>query len=54
MFKEKVVIFSCREILSFPLVGNLSSLRDIGNNRKKDSGQTGMTKNGITIQDYEH
>jgi hypothetical protein len=23
--------------LSFPLVGNLSSLRDIGNNRKKDS-----------------
>jgi hypothetical protein len=35
--KKKVLPVFCIGILSFPLVGNLSSLRDIGNNRKKDS-----------------
>jgi hypothetical protein len=42
--KKKVVLVFCIGILSFPLVGNLSSVRDLGKNRKKDSEQVGMTE----------
>jgi len=52
--KKKVLPVFCIGILSFPpygsdptghrLVGNLSSVRDLGKNRKKDSEQVGMTE----------
>jgi len=44
VFKEKGSSSFCIGILSFPLVGNLSSVRDLGKNRKKDSEQVGMTE----------